>query len=187
MALPTPRTWVVGETVTAALMNAEVRDAFTTRTVRWVYQAADRTVNNSTTYVNSDISFTPDTDATYWYSLYISYSADGNADFKWAWSAPQATFGSFTQSRHTDATGSFNSGAEVIFRRPSNSTDRLAGGATGTDPLGSFYSAYDSGTFTTTSTSGTVTMQFAQYTAAAVDTILRGGSTHTQMVYQRIA
>ncbi|MFP8960041.1 hypothetical protein ACLIYP_05630 [Streptomyces nanhaiensis] len=168
--------WLAGQRITAAGLMAD--------RMRLVEQTADQTVA-STTYANSEISFVPVAGATYWYTLLISYSAHEAADFRWRWDAPGATFASFTQARHTDATGTFNAAASVIFRRPSNSTDRIAGGG-GTDvPLGSFFSAYDQGTVTADTTAA-ITMQFSQVTAHAVGTILRGGTTQTRLLYQRI-
>lgn len=173
--MPFPQ-WQPGMRITATRMN-EGR-------MQLIEQLTDQSAA-STTYVNSQITFTPDASARYAYWLFVSYSAAEAADLKWRWDAPGAAFGSFTQSRHTDATGTFNTPASVIFRRPGNSTDRLAGGG-GTD-TSNFFSAYDSGTFDTDSTSAAITMQFAQNTAAAVATILRGSNTQTRLLYQRIA
>lgn len=169
--------WLPGMRITAARLNAG----------HWemVEQQADQILTSTTTYTDSEITFTPDTDAVYLYFLWISYSADENADFQWRWSAAQATFASFTQARHPDATGTFNAPAEVIFRRPGNTTDRLAGGG-GSSPPSSFFSAYDQGTFATTSIEDTVTMQFTQRVSNPGQTILRGGN-QTRLVYKRIA
>lgn len=173
-----PFPWLPGMRMTATRMNA--------RNVQLVEQAQDQIRTSSTTYVASEITFTPEVNAVYAYELYLSYSAVEAADFKWNWNAPQATFASFTQARHPDTTGTFNAGALVIFRRPGNATDRVAGGGGTTSPPDSFFSAYDVGTFATTAVPAPVTMQFAQNTSAAGQTILRG-SNQTRMLYQRIA
>lgn len=174
-----PYPWQPGMRITATRLE-EGR-------MRLIEQQSDVTLNSTTTYVDSDITFTPDTDAVYAYWLYISYSAVEAADFKWRWQAVEATFASFTQSRHPDATGTFNAEAGVIFRRPGNTTDRIAGGGGTSSPPSSYFSAYDQGTFATTSIAAPVTMQWAQYSSDAGDTILRGGSTQTRLLYQRIA
>lgn len=170
--------WFAGQALTADGLNGG--------RMRLVQQENDQTVTNSTTYMASEIEFTPEPNATYWYQMLISYSADGAGDFQWNWNAPGAIFASFTQARSVDATGTFNTGAEVIFRRPGNTTNRLAGGATTGTPTDSFYSAYDQGTFVTDGTITPVVMQFAQATLAPVDCILRGGN-QTRLLYQRIA
>lgn len=173
-----PFPWLAGQRITAERMNEN--------RMILVEQTADQTITGSTTYIDSEISFTPDVGATYFYWLLISYSAVEAADFKWRWSASEALFASFTQARHIDATGTFNAGAEVIFRRPGNTTDRIAGGGGTTSPPDSFFSAYDQGTFTTSGVSAPVTMQFAQRVSDAGDTILRG-SNQTRLLLQRIA
>ncbi|GAA2456889.1 hypothetical protein [Streptomyces macrosporus] len=171
-----PFPWLPGMLITDTRLNEGA--------MQLVTQASDQIVTNSTAYVNSQITFTPAVNAVYAYWLLISYSAHESADFRWRWDAPQADFASFTQARHTDATGTFNAPASVIFRRPANSTDRIAGGG-GTTDISSFFSAYDQGTFITTSSPAAVTMQFTQYTANTGQTILRGGN-QTRMLYQRI-
>lgn len=171
--MPSPR-MSAGQIITADRWNAMIPQMVT--------QENDQTVTNSTTYVDSEISFTPEINAVYRYTLLISYSTSGTAgDFKWRWNAPNALFASFTQAVHTDATGTFNTANSVIFRRPGNTTDRLAGGANGE---ATFWSAYDEGTFETDGTLNPVTMQFAQYTAVAEDAILRGGN-QTRMIFER--
>lgn len=169
-----PFPWLPGMRMTASRMNA--------RNVQLIEQAQDQTRTSSTTMVASEITLTPEVNAIYAYELYISYSADTASDFKWNWNAPQATFSSFTQARHPDTAGGVNAGALVIFRRPGNTTDRIAGGGGAEN----FHSAYDVGTFTTTGVAAPITMQFGQYSSNAGQTILRG-SNQTRMLYQRIA
>lgn len=174
--MPNPRLYA-GQVVTA--------DRWNTLTPVLITQETDQTVTSSTTYINSEILFTPEPNAIYMYELLISYSAVAAEDFKWQWLAPGATFASFTQARHQDtATTGTNAAAQVIFRRPANTTDRLAGGE-GTDTT-AFWSAFDRGTFSTDSTNSTVAMQFAQRASGAIGTILRGGN-QTRMLYRRIA
>lgn len=176
--MPSPYVYA-GQVLTADRWNSLIP--------RLITQENDQTVTSSTTYVDTEISFTPEINATYAYQLLLSYSTGGDGtgssvDFKWRWSADHATMRSFTQAIHTDATGTFNAAQSVIFRRPGNTTDRIAGGPNGT---ATFWSAYDQGTFETDGTLDTVTMQFAQFTSGAEETILRGGN-QTCMIYQRI-
>lgn len=172
-----PFPWQPGMRITAGRINEHLPQV--------IEQASDQTVTNSTTYVNSQIVFVPVAGARYIYNLLISYSG-GEGDFRWRWDAPGATLASFTSARHTDATGTFNSPAMVIFRRPGNATDRIAGAATGSDALGSYYSAYDQGTIIA-DTAQPITMQFSQNTASPVATILRGSATQTRLIVQRYA
>lgn len=172
-----PYPWQPGMRITAARLNEGA--------IQVIEQTSDQTVTNSTTYVNSQIVFTPVAGARYVYNLLISYSG-GEGDLKWRWDAPGATLASFTSSRHIDATGTFNAPASVIFRRPGNTTDRLAGAATGQTALDSFYSAYDQGTLIA-DTAQPIVMQFSQNTASTVATILRGSTTQTRLIVQRYA
>ena len=170
--------WYAGQVITADAANA--------RNPRLIVQQNDQTVNNSTTLVNSEITFTPEPNAVFAYELFISYSAVDGGDFKWAWNAPGALLASFTAGyAATAGTASADTGSLIIFRRPGNTTARIAGGTDTTSPPGRFHSAYDRGTFSTDGTNSSVTMQFAQNTAHASDTILRGGN-QTRLLYWRI-
>lgn len=175
-----PFPWLPGMRMTATRMNARNR--------LLVEQEQDQT-SNSDTWLDSQITFTPEAGAVYEYSLYIAYSTSGNAeggstaDFRWRWSASGADFASFTQAVAPPATGTFNAPQQVIFRRPGNATARVAGGP---NNLETFWSAYDVGTILV-ATSAPITMQWSQNTTtASEDTILRGGSTNTRLLYQRI-
>lgn len=154
---------------------------------KMVSQENDQTVTSAstgTTFVASEVTLTPEPNAVYEYRLLLSYSAYTTSDFKWNWNAAGATFASFTQAYYAAAAVGFNTGSQVIFRRPANTTTRIAGGASDVSN-DVFLSAYDWGTFATDGTISPVTMQFAQNTSSADPTILRGGN-QTQMLYRRI-
>jgi len=176
--------WFAGQVMTADAANA--------RHPKLVQQENDQTVTSSTTFVASEIRFTPEPNAVYWYELLLSYSAYGgtgstatSGDFKWNWNAAGATFASFTQAYNLDAPVGFNNGSAIIFRRPANTTIRVAGGASdGSNDV--ILSAFDRGTFATDGTITEVVMQFAQNFSSANATILRGGN-QTRMIYYRIA
>ena len=160
-------------------------DAWNSMIPKVVTQENDQLVASSTAFVNSEISFVPEPNAVYTYQLLISYSAYTSGDFKWTWDAPGALFASFTQAYYTSAAVGHNTGSQVIFRRPGNTTSRVAGGASDASN-DVFLSAYDVGTFQTDGTHSPVTMQWAQNNTLANSTILRGGN-QTRMIYQRIA
>jgi hypothetical protein len=170
--------WFAGQILLADDLNA--------RHPKLVQQENDQIVTASTTFINSEITFTPEPNALYWYELLISYSAVAAADLKWAWAATGATLASFTAAYAAAApTTSVNAGADVILRRPGNTTARIAGGSDAASPPVNFHSAYDRGTFATDGTLSAVTLQFAQNTSDAGQTILRGGN-QTRMLYYRI-
>jgi hypothetical protein len=175
--VPIPQ-WFAGQILTADDMNV--------RHARLVVQQNDQIVSNSTTLVDTEISFVPEPNATFYYELFISYSAVEGADLKWAWNAPGAPLASFTMGYAASAaTTSSDTGSLIIFRRPGNTTARIAGGTDGTSPPSRFHSAYDRGTFSTDGTTSPVTLQFAQNTANAGQTILRGGN-QSRLIYWRI-
>ncbi|MFJ9748863.1 hypothetical protein [Streptomyces chartreusis] len=171
--------WFAGQALLADDMNA--------RNPKLITQQNDQTVTTSTTLVNSEITFVPEPNAVYQYWLYISYSATVNSDLRWAWAAAGATLASFTIGYAATAGSGVNTGSDVIMRRPGNTTARAAGGTdtAGTTPPVNFHSAYDLGTFVTDGTLSSVTLQFAQNTSHADQTILRGGN-QTRMIYARI-
>lgn len=171
--------WFAGQVMTADAMNA--------RHPKLVAQQNDQTVTSSTTLINSEITFIPEPNAVYQYWLYVSYSATVNSDLRWAWAATGATLASFTIGYAATAGSGVSTGSDVVMRRPGNTTARVAGGTdtAGTTPPVNFHSAYDLGTFVTDGTLSSVTLQFAQNTSHADQTILRGGN-QTRMIYARI-
>lgn len=156
-----------------------------------IYQGADQPVTSSTTFVDSAITFTPDTGAVYYYELFIAYTAGATGDFKWRWNAQHALFCRSTLSAeagtaNTDAGQAeadqlTQPGAAMVFRRPANATEIGAGGMGVASALSA---AYDRGTFATDGTSAAITLQFAQQTSHTTTMNLRANTT---FLYQRIA
>ena len=168
--------WRAGEIITAERLNAGETILIT--------QENDQTITSQDAFEPSEISFLPEPNAVYEYRLLISYSAHTTPDFVWRWPTTNiagVSFASFTQAYHRDASGGLNSGSEVIFRRPANSTSRVAGGIGD----GNIMSAYDQGTFESDASPSECTMEFAQATSSSNPTILRGGN-QTRMTYRRI-
>lgn len=167
--------WFAGEIITADGLNG--------RNMRLVAQESDLDLT-TTSFVASQITWVPEPNAVYAYWMYISYSADPTADLVWEWEA-EGTCGvlmaSFTQAYAQSALAGANTGAEIIMRRPANTTNRVAGG---TD-VANFHSAYDQGTFSTNAAPTAQTLYVSQAVASG-ETILRGGN-QTRLVYQRIA
>ncbi|MBP5883182.1 hypothetical protein QBA57_28545 [Streptomyces scabiei] len=173
--MPSPYVYA-GQIATADQWNAGI--------TRLVTQENDQTVTSATTgttLVNSEISVQLEPNALYEYKLYISYSADAAADFKWAWSLSGMLICSFSQANAAGlSAASVNDGGDVIFRRAAATTARIAGGS----GAANFNSAYDFGTLQTDGAPGLITLQFAQNTSSANQTILRGGN-QTRFLYKR--
>lgn len=174
--MPSPKMYA-GQIITADRWNARIPLVVT--------QENDQIVTSSTTPIASEITFTPEINATYRYSLLISYSATTTSGIFWEWDAPNALIASFTQAYEHPGTSGVNSGQGVVMRRPAHTTNRYAGGTDASSPPSNFHSAYDWGTFATDGTLNTITVQFAQATSSTDQTILRGGN-QTRIVYERI-
>lgn len=172
--------WRAGELVTASKLNSMIP--------QYILQAVDLTRASSVTLTATDIVFTPDVSATYYYEMYIGYSASQTADIRWAWSAAQATFKRFVLMQLPQSSDGVDIGNNLVSRQPLQASPAIAGGgdvAGTTDPV-AFMSAWDRGTFTTTATPATVTLQVGQGTSTAQKTIFRGANS-SRLLYQRIA
>lgn len=172
-------TWYAGQVITADRLNA--------RNTHVVVQNADQAAT-TTTFIASEITITLEPGATYSYQCFISYTADRDNDFKWNWGGNDVTLASFTQAMDIGTNSGQNASRPVIFRRPGNTTTRIAGGTSDLPSVEVFQSAYDSGTIFTGSGIPTLTLQFGKNSnvETGLNTTLRGGN-QTRLVYQRIA
>ena len=93
MGWTAPRTWVAGETVTAALMNAHVRDNLLALN-GYATKTADESVTSSTTLQNDDhLSYSIGATGTYIFDLFLFAvsAADAAGDLKVAFTFPAGT------------------------------------------------------------------------------------------------
>lgn len=98
MPLTTPRTWVVGETVTAAMLNTQVRDQFTSLIADRIFKVktTQTTRTSSTLADDSTLTATVVANATYRMEAYLIVSADhDDADIALDWSFPTGATGSW--------------------------------------------------------------------------------------------
>jgi len=168
--------WAAGELVVASKLNAMIPNI--------ILQGSDITRTSSTAFVDTDITFTPDVSATYYYELFVSYGAGNVGDIKWAWSAAQAAFTRFAFSVAGPETPSgVDTGGNGLLHRPAEGTGMVAAGLTSGNA--GFMSAWERGTFTTTSTAAACTLQVGQSASSATSTIFRGGN-NSRFVYQRV-
>lgn len=155
-----------------------------------ITQGTDLTVTLNTTAPQvTDLVFVPDTNAIYNYEVFLCYTASTAADFSWSWKADEATFCRYVLHRAPGAASGINEGGAVVMRRPAQTTHSVV--AQGLDLSGTvdpinFCSAYDRGTFTTTSSPGAIGLLVSQGTSDADEnTILRGGNG-TRMLITRV-
>lgn len=175
--------WRAGEITTASKLNSMIP--------QYILQVSDITRTSSTTFVDTDITWTPDASATYYYEMLISYGASQSSDFRWRWQGAQIStwkrFVAHTLPQSSDDPG-FTIGNNLVTRYPAYTSSCIAGGnnIAGTITPTSFVSAWDRGVFTTTATPAAVMLQIAQGTSSTNQTIFRGGN-NSRIVYQRIA
>lgn len=166
--MTTPRTWVVGEVVTAALMNTEIRDQFNSLMAlqpTTIVKAADEAVTSSTTLQNDNhLAFTLAASATYVFDGAIYYDGVFNAgNLKAGWTLPAAA--TILWSLNAPATG----GAAALDSSGVTS-GTIAVGTYGTG--GAKTTASIKGTVITTTNGGTLQFQWAQNASNATATTI---------------
>lgn len=171
MAWTAPRTWIVGEVVTAALMNTHVRDNLLAigQHVR-IVKTATETVNSSTTLQDdNELLFTVNSGETWAVEMLLFYSSNATADFKAVIVATATSTGGWGgQGQNT--TGSFIGfnnalGAGINFDGLGQAVKLWAGVIVG-------------------ATGGTIKLQWAQTTSDPVNTQVLIGSS---LVAHRVA
>ncbi|MFD9225374.1 hypothetical protein ACFWDI_36440 [Streptomyces sp. NPDC060064] len=180
MPLATPRTWVVGEVVTAAELNAEIRDQMNALIAdnASVHKTADESVTSSATLQN-DNHLLVSVLANAEYEIVLRMCANGSAsgDIKLAWTVPAgSTSQRFCRGPDTSSAGS--SAATTV--RSNGLTD---GHATAIN-YGVFSTSQQSFIeeilyISTGGTAGTVQLQWAQNVIDATATTVEAGSYMT--------
>lgn len=177
MAWTTPITFVAAAALTAAQMNANVRDntnALADR-IQAVYKSADQNVNNSTTLVNdTELKFTAVAGQNYVIDMNILLACtSATPEFVSAFSFPAGTLGYSMTGLDLAAT------SVVASARIPATVSATTGVATATVATPSATSGVlVRGSFKCT-TGGTVTFMWAQSVATAVNTTVSQGSTLT--------
>lgn len=156
--------FAAGQKLTAANLNA----AFDI--TRIVYQSADQTVNNTTTYVSSsNLVLSLAANSVYVYKSCIVFDTGATPDFKHKLLLPagaavrRAVFTPTTTVAATNTTIGMDTLDLVEF-------------ASGGVAAGTMMTAFPMGTIYTAGTAGSVTVQFAQQVANASNTVLKIGS-----------
>lgn len=123
-------------------------------------KSGNETVNNSTTLQADDhLTFTLETSSTYAFELYVLYSSDASADIKFSFTGPAGSAGYF--STH-GGTAAYVIGTDINTQATSGAASIMAK---------SFIGAIATGL-----TGGSLTFEWAQNAAVAVDTTVYAGS-----------
>lgn len=137
---------------------------------RYAYTPTDQTVNNTVTLVNStNLVLSLAASASYIFDTLIMIDTNATADFQYNFALPSGAFirQSFWASNNADTTT--NAG---IYHFAADLAASIIGGvATGT-----YMSGRPTGIIITGVTAGNCQFQFAQNTANASNTVLKGGS-----------
>lgn len=174
----TPRTWVVGEVVTAAMLNTEIRAQFADLLGRFLFaiKTVDEPVTSSTVLQNDDHLFvTLPTTGTYKIDahLFTGLNTDNAADIAIGFSFPTGTMHFSAVGAHNGITAGSAAQTEWIGRTS-------AGSGTTTVPLGlssnSTLGAHIKGTFVATAT-GLLRLMWAQNGSSAQPSRLLIGSS----------
>ncbi len=127
-------------------------------------KVGDQTVNNSITLVNdAGLAVAVAASAAYAYELHLTYNSNGTANFKTNWTLPSG--GTVVRSNLLAVAGANT--------QHSSFTGPLVGGLLG---AGADAALDMWGYFTTSTTAGTLQLQWAQTVANVSDTIVRDGS-----------
>jgi hypothetical protein len=144
-----------------------------------VFLAADQTVNTSTTLVNATgMAFSLSANATYAIDGWLRWTSNPTADIKFGWSSPASSDGWWSLNGPY-VTGSPAVGGRERVNYADTSTVAITSAlsAAGDDEsTGTIDISARLGGYITTSTAGTLQLQFAQNTSDASDTILGEGS-----------
>jgi hypothetical protein len=173
MPLVTPRTWVVGEVVTAAYMNAEVRDQINAlisdRPVAIKTSATSR-ASNTTPTADPHLQITLVANATYVVEGHLRASnANGVGDIRMTMSAPSGASGGWTVIGPSVGTST-----EFDTHRIKNwsFSSVAAFGFPNSDILGLPLQAY----VTTGASSGVLSIDWSQQVSDPTNTIMNIGS-----------
>lgn len=151
--------FVAGQKVTAALLAA----------TQWqeIEQGIDQTVTNSTSFVDTNIIIPVEAGARYQYTLLAGYSSSTTADIKFSWTAPTGgEVRRWTIAQGQNGTGGVNTFSEVSMRYATTTNQVVAGGSgTGNEHAYIEIGVINGGA------GGNVTLQFAQVTAEATNTV----------------
>ncbi len=170
MAWTAPRTWVTGETVTAALMNTHIRDNLLAvgPTITKVVKSADETIDTSTTFQNDDeLLWAMGTNESWIFMLGLFNTGNTTADFKYLMVGPTSFTTTYGMRAALEETGSVQHQVAL---------DETDSGGQGIVAAGTVRHFLITGVMATAGTAGNGQLQWAQLVSNASDTTLKAGS-----------
>ncbi|MFE5675116.1 hypothetical protein ACFQ7B_07500 [Streptomyces erythrochromogenes] len=167
MMLATPRTWVVGEVVTAAQLNTEIRDQFAA-----LIAAAPEIVKSGDTGRPSTTTLAADPHLALAVAANATYAVEGFIDYDGAFGAGGLKIDFTLPASATMRWGLLGNVVSDINQKAStNTTDQTGNLSVGTYGTGGTHThALLSGHLTTAGTAGTMTLRWAQSASNATAT-----------------
>ncbi|WP_328860881.1 hypothetical protein [Streptomyces sp. NBC_00306] len=178
MPLATPKTWVVGEVVDAAELNAEIKAQFQSLIddYQLIPKTANETITSSATLQNDNhLLGSMAANAVYLVTVRLAVNGASGGDFKMAWSMPTGT----------TASQRFCFGPDVSSAASTAGTTVRASGITNGHLVEINYGLFTTGTQSyieetlrveTASTAGTCQLRWAQNAISATGTTVEAGS-----------
>jgi hypothetical protein len=155
--MPVP-TWSVGQVLSAA----DVNNWFTPLAV---VKPLAQSVTSSTTMVNdNDLVLPVAASVTYEFRCFLNFTAATGGDLKWTWAVPAGAV-LFYQTLHNEGGTTGLSNSTIAYSN--GNTIQAAGGG------GIVEAVRMDGTLVTSSTAGTLQLQWAQNTSSGTATIVR--------------
>jgi hypothetical protein len=168
MAWTTPKTWSVGETLTAANFNLHIRDNLNFLKTQTARSIADQSVPNTTMTDATGMAFTIGASETWLVSIACAHHVGGNEDVKTTWTVPAGATG----RQWYQASSALGSASAAI------GSDLVAGTSGTAD-----YIVDWSAVIVNSTNAGTCQWRFAQFGAGAEPSIFRANAV---MIAQRM-
>jgi hypothetical protein len=138
-----------------------------------IAKASSQIVNNSTTLVNdAEITSAVSANVTYSFQLGLMWTSNSTADIKWGFTFPTGAVCNWGATRLVSSVGGLTGDADFgAFAPATSGTSVVSAGGTGLAQL-----SIVMGSLMVGSTAGSLTLQWAQNTAAVVDTTVYAGT-----------
>lgn len=171
MAWTNPKTWSVGETLTASNFNTHVRDNLNYLNWQHKVKTADQTVNNSAVLVNdTHLVFAVATSEVWHVEVSLMVESNSTADFKFAWTVPAGATLKWAPLQSSTLSTWVYDGTNEVALGDATTTYNISSPASGVWGIAARGIAQVGGT------AGNVQLQWAQNTATGINTNVKQGS-----------
>jgi hypothetical protein len=171
MAWTAPKTWSVGEVLTAANMNIHLRDNLNSTWHKIATKLSDESVTSSAVMQDDNDLFIPAVAGEVWdFEAHLIFDGATAGDFTWRWTFPGGSL-VVKIEEFTLSDGTTSSQMSTRFTTSPTGAQASAGFAGGDPRLMIIHGFY------TASSTGNLQFQWAQFASSGTPTILRAGSS----------